>query len=73
MASANLGELLPAAHLLSRADKVQLIQQLVGDLATDEVLPGLQNGTVYPVWAPIEAPEGGAILLEMLKAEGTMG
>ena len=66
-----LNELLPALRGLNRADKFQVVQLLLSELAKeDNVL--LVPDAEYPVWSPYDATEAGNTLLKMLHdhAEG---
>jgi hypothetical protein len=65
----NLPDLLPALHSLSRADKLRVIQHLVTDLAEEEGVPFFESGASYPVWTPLEAYNGAAVLMNMLETE----
>ena len=67
--AANLPELLPTLHALSRADKLRVIQHLVVELAQDEGVPLFEAGASYPIWTPFEAYDAAASLLKMLEAE----
>jgi hypothetical protein len=58
-------QLLEALQKLNRADKLRVIQMLVGDLAADENVH-LVNDATYEVWSPYDAPEAAATLLKML-------
>jgi hypothetical protein len=62
----NIGELLPANRLLSRVEKIELIQKLAAELAGEENHL-LLSGSHFPVWSPFEAREAAATLLQALK------
>jgi hypothetical protein len=69
---AALPDLLATARRLSRADKLRVIEVLVGDLAREENPPLLEAGGSYPIWTPFFAEEAAAVLLkELEKAKGT--
>lgn len=58
-------ELLEELHKLNRADKLRVIQLLVGELAAEEAAL-LSPGATYEVWSPYDAPEAAATLLKLL-------
>jgi hypothetical protein len=62
-----LSELLPALHLLPRADKFRAVQFLTTELAQDE--GGLVPGAECPVWSPYDAYSAAASLTEFLKEQ----
>jgi hypothetical protein len=66
----SLAELVPVVRALPRADKLRLVQLLVGDLAREEGVPPVEVGTPYPVWTPYHAYDAAAVLLQALDAEG---
>ncbi|MBM4032492.1 MAG: hypothetical protein FJ291_12000 [Planctomycetes bacterium] len=55
-------EVLAELHRLSMADKLQVIQILVADVAREEGVPALPAGE-YAVWAPHDAFEAAETLL----------
>jgi hypothetical protein len=59
-------QLLEELHKLSRAEKLQVIQVLAGDLSL-EASDYLVEGASYAIWSPYDAPEAANILLEMLE------
>jgi hypothetical protein len=59
---------LPAIQLLSRAEKLQLIEFLARDLSRDEC-DVIEDGQSYPVWAPDGAFVAAANLMQSLKDE----
>jgi hypothetical protein len=61
-------ELLNQLHKLDRADKLRVIQMLVGDLAADEEAH-FTPGATYEVWSPYDVPEAAATLLDMLEED----
>lgn len=67
--SSVLPEILPTLHALSRADKLRVIQHLIGDLAQEEGLPFLESGGSYPIWTPLDSYDAASSLMTMLEAE----
>ncbi len=64
----SLAEVLSEVQLLSRLDKIRLIQFLAQELEQDE--GGLiEAGRSYPVWSPDRAFTAAAALLEALEDE----
>jgi hypothetical protein len=61
-----LEELLSQLDSLSRADKLEVLQILVNELALEEA--GLMSGSQYDVWSPYDSA-GAAKTLTMLHAE----
>jgi hypothetical protein len=68
-ASMSIAEIIPAVRALSRVEKFQLAQLLLGDLAGEE-LPIFKEGQVYPICTPEYAPGAAAQLAQLLKEEG---
>jgi hypothetical protein len=64
----SIGELLPAIRLLTRVEKLELIQKLAADLAGEEN-DLIRSGSHFPVWSPLEAHEAAATLLQALRDE----
>jgi hypothetical protein len=64
-------DLMSSIQLLSRGEKLQLIQLLAADIA-QRIEPGdCENVPTVAIWSPFDAYEGAATLLEVLKdAEG---
>src|SRR5438105_3998543 len=62
-------ELLSSVQALSRADRLRLIQFLVGEIAREEGVAPLEADKDYPVWTPYNAFEGASTLLGALKQE----
>ncbi len=58
-------DLIPTLRSMSRADKLQVMQVLLSDLANDEGVL-LQAGAEYPVWSPLNATEAADTLLTLL-------
>ena len=64
-----LNELLPTLHVLSRADKLQVIQLLAADVAREDGIARGETDKTYPVWSPHQAFDGAATLLRVLEQE----
>jgi len=63
-----LTELLPAIRVLSRTDKLRVVQYLVSELVREE--PDLLTPDMtYPVWSPYDACEAADTLLKTLEAD----
>ena len=68
-------EILPLLQNLDRADKLQLMQHLLIDLAREDGVTlatdslALADGAIYPVWSPYESYEAADILLNLLHNE----
>lgn len=62
-------ELLPTLHAMSRGDKLQLIQLLAADVASQDGIAIGNTDGAYPVWSPHEAFDGAATLLRVLEQE----
>ena len=62
----SLIELLTTARTLCRADRIRLVQHLIADLAREEAITPLEEGTAYPIWTPLPAFEAAATMLEAL-------
>lgn len=45
-------ELLEQLQQLSRAEKFQMMQFLIAELAKEEAIDALDNGTAHRVWSP---------------------
>jgi hypothetical protein len=64
----SLTDVLPDVQMLSRLDKIRLIQILAQELEQDE--GGLiEPGRSYPVWSPDRAFTAAAALLQALQDE----
>jgi hypothetical protein len=61
----SLTELLPSIHALPRAEKFQLAQQLLADLAHEEG----QLAGEYAIWSPYDAHEAAGALLQLLEED----
>ena len=64
-----LTELLPTLRVLSRTDKLRVVQYLVSELVMDEEPELLTPGMTYPVWSPYESYEAADMLLKALEAD----
>jgi hypothetical protein len=62
----SIAELLPKLQALPRAEKLQLIQLLIVDLAREEGIPLAEVGSAYPVWSPHQAYGAAATMLKAL-------
>lgn len=62
----SLIELLTTARTLCRADRIRLVQYLIADLAREEGITPLEEGTAYPIWTPLQAFEAAATMLDAL-------
>ena len=65
----SLTELLPILRALPRADKLRVIQFLVGEIATEENIPPIEAEGSYPIWSPYNAFDAADTLLEALAEE----
>jgi hypothetical protein len=65
----SLIELLSTARTLSRADRIRLVQYLIGDLAREEGVAPVVAAAAYPVWTPLHAFDAAATMLESLTAQ----
>jgi hypothetical protein len=63
----SLADVLPAVRVLSRVEKLRLIQFLADELAGSERVPELQDGQTYPVWSPHDAYDAAEVLLRLLE------
>lgn len=63
-----LHDLVPELSKLSRAEKLQVIQFLVSELAKEENLQ-LVPDQAYPAWTPYDSFEAAQTLLDFLNAE----
>jgi hypothetical protein len=64
----SLTEVLPEVQMLSRLDKIRLIQLLAQELERDED-DLIEPGRSYPVWSPDRAFSAAAALLQALEDE----
>jgi hypothetical protein len=62
----SIAELLPKLQALPRAEKLQLMQFLIIELAREEGIPLVEEGTAYPIWSPYEAYDAAAVMLKTL-------
>ncbi len=66
-----IAEIIPAVQALSRAEKFQLAQMLLEDLAREEQATMFPERQVYPIYTPEYASEAAAQLAKLLREEGT--
>ncbi|MBR8837650.1 MAG: hypothetical protein DSM106950_27495 [Stigonema ocellatum SAG 48.90 = DSM 106950] len=59
-------ELLSVLRTLPRAQKLRLVQFLVSELATEEGVTPLEEGTTYQVWSPYDSHEAAHKLEQLL-------
>ena len=64
-----LTELLPTLQVLSRAEKLWVVQYLVFELVREEEADLLTPDMSYPVWSPYNAYEAADTLLKALEAD----
>lgn len=64
----SLTDLMPEVQILSRLDKIRLIQFLAQELVQDEECL-IEPGRSYPVWSPDRAFTAAAALLQALEEE----
>ncbi len=64
-----MAELLPNLRVLSRTDKLRVVQYLISELVRDEEAERLKPGMTYPVWSPYESYEAADTLLKALEAD----
>lgn len=62
----SLNELWTTARTLCRADRIRLVQYLVADLAREEGITALEEGTAYSIPTPLNAFQAAATMLEAL-------
>lgn len=60
-----LNDLIPTLRSLNRADKLQVMQVLLLELAKEEGVL-LAADVEYPVWSPLNATDAADTLLKML-------
>ncbi len=65
----SLVELQSSVKILSRVEKLSLIQFIVSELAKEEGSTIFKNGGVYPIWSPYDAFEAADTLYNELKKE----
>lgn len=66
-------EILPAAKALSKAERLQLIQLLVEEMALEEQNLSLRSDIEYPIWTPLEAYSASATLQKLLEEDKARG
>ncbi len=62
----SLTELLNTARTMCRADRLRLVQCLVEDLAREEGVSTLADGTSYSISTPLQAFDAAATMLAAL-------
>ena len=69
----SLSELEPVVHALPRAEKFQLVQFLVNDLASEEgtAVQWIADRGTFPVWTPLHANDAAHSLMHALEVEQT--
>jgi hypothetical protein len=61
----SLNEVWLAARALPRRDKLLLVQELIPELALEEMIPTGE----YPIGSPCDAHEAAAMMLQMLEQQ----
>ena len=61
-----LVELIPEAKLLTRGEKLQLIQVLAADLAGDDVAAEVKSDASYAIWSRDSAFQAADVMLRAL-------
>lgn len=61
-------ELFPTLRGLTRADKLEVMQFLIAELAREEE-PALEPGATYAVWSPLNSHEAAHKLAQLLESE----
>ncbi|MBW4692973.1 MAG: hypothetical protein KME27_14560 [Lyngbya sp. HA4199-MV5] len=64
-------DLFPTLKNLSCADKLQVMQFLIAELANEED-PNLQAGATYSLWLPLNSHEAAHKLGKLLEADSTV-
>lgn len=67
-AQMSIAELFPTLRNLSRAEKLQIMQFLVQELADEEAL-SLQPGATYHVWSPFNSHDAASKLAALLEED----
>ncbi len=62
-------ELLPTLQKLSRADKLQVMQFLISELAREENEVSLEQGATYRIWFPLNSHEAAHKLVQLLEED----
>jgi hypothetical protein len=62
----SIAELFPKLRALPRAEKLQLLQLLIVELAREEGVPLVEVGTAFPIWSPYQAYDAAAAMLKTL-------
>jgi len=61
-----LADVLPTIQTLSRADRLQLVQVIVADLAKEEGIASSMKNQEFPIWSPYDSYEAAAIMEKAL-------
>lgn len=59
-------QLVPTLHVLSRRDKLRVMQFLLSELAEEDGVDLLTANQAYPVWTPLQADSAAETLLHVL-------
>ncbi|MEM9541978.1 MAG: hypothetical protein AAGA60_21085 [Cyanobacteria bacterium P01_E01_bin.42] len=62
-------ELLEQLRQLSRAEKFQMVQFLIAELAKEEAIDALDNDTTHRVWSPYNYGDAAQKLMGLLEQE----
>ncbi|MCM0588953.1 MAG: hypothetical protein ACSI46_02435 [Gloeotrichia echinulata DVL01] len=65
----SVAQLLPTLRNLSRAEKLQIMQFLVQELAAEEEALLLKPGTTYHVWSPYNSHDAAQKLAALLEED----
>ena len=65
----SFSELESTVKVLSRVEKLKLIQVIVSELAKEESTTMLKDGGTYSIWSPYDAFEAADILHDELEKE----
>jgi len=63
-------DLFPTLRSLPRADKLQVMQFLIAELAKEEE-PTLRPGATYSLWSPLNSHEAAHKFSQLLEADST--
>lgn len=64
-----LEQVLPHISLLSRSEKLRLMQQVAIELIGDDPKAAIPPNQAYPVWSPYGADDAAATMMKALEAE----
>ena len=62
-------ELLAQLRQLSNAEKFEMMQFLMAELAKEEYLKSLDNGAAYHIWSPYNYGDAAQKLMSLLEEE----